>query len=537
MAVAILAILAFALRAWRLGGDLWTDEMYSVHVAQRSLAQVLADRDQTPPLFVLLLHAWMGFAGSSDVAVRIPSLVAGTLAVPLVHRIARRLVSPSGALVATAIAALAIYPIILSQEARAYAVLTTLTLASMLALMRLEESPTRARAAAYVVTTAALLYSHAYAIFPVLGQVLHVGSGLLLSPRTETRPSPSAGAPRLSGKMAMTSFAAIGLLFLPWVPRLLESNTRVASGFWIDPPKAIDAFWTVYVVTGGWFPMVAGLIVLVVALVWGARASRTARVAGARTATVSAADSVPTAASGAASISMVDSPTATAIPSRTRPLRLVALWFGVTLLVPVAVSFAHPIFTPRYEAPLAVAWILLLVAAVWRLPRTWRMAASAVLVAASIVSVSVFFAYGRLEDSRQDWTGTVATIESRAVPAAVVLFNHGSCDSNSSLDTACSYERYAHRTDLRLVAFFLEDRGLSHPVNATSVTALDAVVAGTDQAWIVYSYPNDRERLIPQRLVKDGFVEVGHWDLKRIELIQFQRIEHAPAASAVAPSG
>lgn len=489
LAVGALTLLGFLVRVVHLRGSLWVDEMYSVNVAGRSWAGVLADRDQTPPLFVLILHAWMAVAGSSDVAVRIPSLAAGVATVPLVYAIARRTVPVRSALATTTLAALALYPIILSQEARAYSILTLASTAAAWLLLRWEECRTAARAAAYVAVAAAMLYSHVYAVFILAAHAAYLGLQ-----RRSVRLRDSA-----------LLLGCVTLLFSAWLPRLASSTGRVAGHFWIQAPKPIDALWTAYILAGGWLPLafLAGL-----AIWMGVRLLRT------RTAAVRP----PAVAKGA--------------PGRQgpRPALLVVLWLVVPLVVPVAISFRYPIFTPRYMAPLAIPALVALVAWIETMPRPVVLRRAAIVCAA--LSVTASAAFGTLEDSRQDWTGTVHLIESNSPGQAVVLFNSGYCDSASSIDLSCSYERYATRSDIRLVPFFFEDRGSSEPVNQTTVLRLDPVVANTSQAWVVYTYPGDADHLIPQRLETLGFHKAGITQLRRIEVWEYTRTDANPLTPA-----
>src|SRR3954447_8829966 len=73
---------------------LWLDEAISVHqppLGLPELIQTLAQTDRHPPLHGLSLWATIRLLGDSDLAVRAPSIVAGTLVVPALYALGREL--------------------------------------------------------------------------------------------------------------------------------------------------------------------------------------------------------------------------------------------------------------------------------------------------------------------------------------------------------------------------------------------------------------------------------------------------------------
>jgi mannosyltransferase len=96
-AVAVLVVwVAFGLRLYRLEAhSLWSDEGISILRSTRPLADLLATMpvEQLPGYFVLL-HFWLGVAGTSDFTVRFFSVWPGVLAVALVYRLGVDLARP-----------------------------------------------------------------------------------------------------------------------------------------------------------------------------------------------------------------------------------------------------------------------------------------------------------------------------------------------------------------------------------------------------------------------------------------------------------
>lgn len=461
--------LALAIRLWNLAPPaFWTDEMYSIHVALRSFTGALTDPDQTPPLFVGFLHFWIRLFGTSEFAVRLPSVLAGTATAPLAYCVARRYLAQRGSLLAATLVALHYFLVILSQDARAYAFLALLATASMLSLLRLEEHPTWKRAAVHAVVTTLLLYSHAYAVFVVLAQVLYVAWSL----------------DRFSLKHWLLPQAAALLLFSPWLPNLLGGASRVHSGFWLQPVTLKVIFWVPHVVSGG---TLAGLVAFAL-LAW-----------------LGVTTGLPLLRRN----------------SSEPKLLLLWAWLACTVVLPILISFTYPIFTARYAVPGAVPLLLLGCRAIASRKAALRKGLSVLLIALLSFQLVFFFTAGQTEDSRQDWRGAVERIESQAANGSVVIVSKGYCDSASDKDVACSYEWYAHRKDITLRPFFFEDRGSSRPVNATNVQEIDAMVADAPEAWLLYSYPSDTQGLAQQRLEAHGWHLAGHWNLKRIELWRF----------------
>src|SRR5687767_14269362 len=84
-ALAAIVLVALAVRLYDLGTEsIWRDEAYSIAMAARPplhIVSLTAREDTTPPLYYLALHSWLKVFGESANAARMPSVIAGTLAV------------------------------------------------------------------------------------------------------------------------------------------------------------------------------------------------------------------------------------------------------------------------------------------------------------------------------------------------------------------------------------------------------------------------------------------------------------------------
>src|SRR5918994_2648983 len=124
LALLAIFVVGLALRLYGLGSEsLWWDEVYAITtMAQPGPLEIvrLSSTDNNPPLFYLILHYWMLFFGDSAFSVRLPSAIAGALAVPVMYKIGKLLFDRSAGLLAALILALCAYHARYAQEARPY---------------------------------------------------------------------------------------------------------------------------------------------------------------------------------------------------------------------------------------------------------------------------------------------------------------------------------------------------------------------------------------------------------------------------------
>jgi 4-amino-4-deoxy-L-arabinose transferase-like glycosyltransferase len=126
--LALATLAAAVLRFYGLGANsLWVDEIVTLKLAEHSLSDIVrlsSGANFVPPLYYLLVHGALRALGESEVALRLPSAIAGILTVPVVALLALELTGSRG-VAGVAAVLLALNPLHLwfSQEARAYAVL------------------------------------------------------------------------------------------------------------------------------------------------------------------------------------------------------------------------------------------------------------------------------------------------------------------------------------------------------------------------------------------------------------------------------
>ncbi len=184
----VITLAALALRVWALGAAaLLPDEGSSVFFSQLPLSILLWTHcDPHPPGYYLLLRAIAVF-GQSEAWLRLPSALAGTLAVPLTWAVGRAAMRPTAqpdqrwpdqaALVAAALVAFAPLAVWYSREARPYAVLSLLTLTMAWAGLRWRHRPNAPAAAAFLVAGWLALWTEYGALVILAGLNLFVLSG------------------------------------------------------------------------------------------------------------------------------------------------------------------------------------------------------------------------------------------------------------------------------------------------------------------------------------------------------------------------
>lgn len=244
-ALVALILLAGATRLYHIQAQsVWFDEGWSAFAAvQPTLADAIAADPTNPPLYYTLLNLFARGAGDSEFSLRLFSLLAGLLTIPLVYQLGRRLFSARAGLYGALLAALSPPLWWASQEARMYTLLAALVLVCALAFHALLERPSRRAWLALLAAELALLYAHNTG--PVI--VLWLNAAALLAWLARRR------ADRPPWRAWVAGQIAVGLLWLPWFAlrfvELQTANSAVASApqlglallaqiwqaFWVSP--------------------------------------------------------------------------------------------------------------------------------------------------------------------------------------------------------------------------------------------------------------------------------------------------------------
>ena len=177
LTVTLITALALAIRlAWLGSKSLWVDEADSFYFASLTFSDILSRLcDPHPPGYYALLRVFLSF-GQSEFWMRLPSAIAGALAVPLLYALGRELDAAfdapwldwRAAVLASLLLAVAPLHVWYSQEARMYALVTVLGLCSVCLASRFARRKHRGDALGYALVASAALYTDQSAVLPLL---------------------------------------------------------------------------------------------------------------------------------------------------------------------------------------------------------------------------------------------------------------------------------------------------------------------------------------------------------------------------------
>ena len=250
IALFTVVLIGFILRVYRLAAQsLWYDEAVSWYLTQMSLPQLTTwtANDIQPPLYYYLLWFWVRLAGTSEYALRFPSVLFATLTLPLLWRLARQLFGTLGAWLALLLAFLSPFHVYYAQEARMYTLLTLLGLMSSSLWLQLIEALHRGVSApasrnivwiaiGYAITMVAALYTHYFAVFLLVAHwaswgwiIVRHALHHVTSPDGKARGALWSFLGRF--RFILIPLAVILLLYIPWLPFLLGRYVQDAS-YW-----------------------------------------------------------------------------------------------------------------------------------------------------------------------------------------------------------------------------------------------------------------------------------------------------------------
>jgi mannosyltransferase len=196
----VLTAASVALRTGALDAGFWIDEAIAVGIASHEPAEIprLLRQDGSPPLYYLLLHAWITVAGTGEAAARSLSLLFAALAVPVAWHVAG----------ARAAAIVAVCPILTyyAQEARMYTLVAVLSLVATAAFVR-------RRPVVLIAALTLLLYTHTWGIFLAIVLIARSPDRRLVAP-------------------------VVALLYLPWLPSLVFQALHTGAP-WSEQPSVL----------------------------------------------------------------------------------------------------------------------------------------------------------------------------------------------------------------------------------------------------------------------------------------------------------
>lgn len=429
--VAALTVAAFVLRVLGIDQSLFGDEVFTYDIVTRhGLGGVLDEVHRTsitPPLHYVL--AWASVQlGDPTETIRLPSLIAGTATVPAIWLLGRATVGEWAGVVGAALAAFSPFAVYYGQEARTYALLVLLVTLSTLGLVRALQTDRRRWWALFVLSSAAALYSHYTAVFPLAAQF---GWAVWTHPKHR--------------RQILLAHAATAALWAPWLPFYLDQrkNEGIEAIGLLNPLSARS-------ISNGLIQVFVGHPFLAFRKVPG------------------------TAGLGAAGLTLLLLTLERAVQV-TRPSRWVVLLGLLALAAPVGeVAYSlllDTIYAPRSLLPSLPAAVLVLGSLVTSSRRLVAMAATACATAALGVGL---IAANREDARRPPWRQAAAILDAQArpkEPIAVLAFLTGRHPQRRpALRSLTIFLRGSHA---RAFQFSREDR------------IRPSELAGARRAWVV----------------------------------------------------
>src|SRR3712207_699665 len=174
LGLGVLVLASTYVRTRNIGAGFWIDEGLSVGIADRPLTDIpgVLRQDGSPPLYYLLLAAWLPVTGDSEAATHALSLVLALACVPVAWWGGRLLFGPRSGWRAAGLAAVNPFVTHYAQEARMYALVALLGLIAAICCVQAfatvppEDGSVRRNAAlGFALAFAAMLYTHNWAFF------------------------------------------------------------------------------------------------------------------------------------------------------------------------------------------------------------------------------------------------------------------------------------------------------------------------------------------------------------------------------------
>jgi len=372
-ALAAIIVIACALRLIQVGYSFDTDEVFSVHLASRPLAQVidgaLWDRSH-PPLHILLLHVWLNVFGVSEPAARALSIVLAVGFLVAAHAVARRVAGPLAALVAAALLAASPFFTYYGQQARPYSLIAALSAVNLLLFLRGMDRPAATGRWIAWAASAALLVHTQYLGVMLLGMEALIALLCL----------------RVAAWRPLAWLAAGVATILPWVwaamgHKLAEGELPLDLISWMFVPGGADLVYQVAAPFGDgplrarWVALIALAIVFAGGALWLRRRQ---------------------------------------LDAQRLLLALGALGVPVAVFV-VARVLDEPIFAPRQLIGASFCLVVLVAAAACALPRLVTAAVVAGLIACSLLSMKLILPAFR----NPDWPAIAAFLDQERSGAPV----------------------------------------------------------------------------------------------------------------------
>jgi len=222
----LLMAASLLLRTSGLESGYWIDEGIAVGIASHDFSDIPAtlSMDGSPPLYYLLLHAWMGVVGEGEAATRALSLLFAVVAVPVAFWAGNAIFDRrTGVLAAIGVAGcpfLTYY----AQETRMYSLVVVLSLLASASFALAFLHGRRGHLIGLGAWMTLLFYTHAWA--------LYLAAAMLCAWVVLWRRG------RVAGRDGALVAGVVLLLWAPWIPTLI-SQAQHTGAPWSERPSAL----------------------------------------------------------------------------------------------------------------------------------------------------------------------------------------------------------------------------------------------------------------------------------------------------------
>src|SRR3712207_4509757 len=245
----LLGLLAVSLylRTDSLGESLWMDEGLSIGIASQPLFDIpgVLRVDGSPPLYYMLLSAWMDVIGSGPGETQGLSVLIALAAVPGGLWAGWSLFGRRAGLICAALCAVNPFLTTYAQETRMYSLMLVLSLLVAAAFLHVFVFGRRRYLPAFALLLALMLYTHNWGLF------------LTAAALVALYPCWKAAEDRdVFRRDVLLGFGGAGLLYLPWLPTLIHQVLHTGAP-WLDPPRFGAPVQIAKSLLGGGTPSVA----------------------------------------------------------------------------------------------------------------------------------------------------------------------------------------------------------------------------------------------------------------------------------------
>jgi mannosyltransferase len=154
--------------------SLWYDEALTRDLVVQpfgDMVKAVGDTENTPPLFYVLTHVSTEVFGADEVGLRLVSALAGAATIVVAFLGGRELAGQRAGVIAAGLVAVNPMLFWFSQDARSYALLSLLSGIALVCFLRVIADASRRWAlAGWVISSAAALSTHYFAIFPMVAE-------------------------------------------------------------------------------------------------------------------------------------------------------------------------------------------------------------------------------------------------------------------------------------------------------------------------------------------------------------------------------